>query len=221
MTRPGSAATVDTVAPLHYVDREQLTALRSSMQGPHTEGLSWKVSHPDGPDAALPAWFTLTPRSPTLDSRVGGADVELTATLETFGGVTGPPVASPKRTGGIEPPSVVLGGNPSPLGAPPGSVRTRQGQCTARLRLLAEGLGRGRQCLILAAVAALGSGEHRLQLVLGASVIAEDPILGEERIAVLFEVPTDGHLLLDLWLRLCSADAGARLGVRGMQGHLL
>lgn len=191
------------------------------MQGPVAEGFSWKVAHPDGPDAALPAWFSLTPRSPSIDSRVGDSDIELTATMATFGGITGPGLAAAGHGSGAEPPPVTLGGNPLPPGAPAGPVGARARQCTARLRLLAEGLRSDRQCLVLAAVSALGSGEHRVQLLLGESVVAEDSIRGEDRIAVLLDVPADGRLLLDLWLRLCSHDPGAQLGIRGFQGHLL
>ncbi|MCA9709182.1 MAG: hypothetical protein KDK70_25280 [Myxococcales bacterium] len=209
------------MARLHHVSREQLLALRPSLQGPRVGEASWKAAHPEGPDAALPAWFSLTPRSPSIDSRVGGSDVELTATLETFGGVTGPRVAALERIGAAEPPAVVLGGNPVPPGTPAGPVEARTRQCTVRLRLLAEGVPRGRQCLVLLAVCALGSGEHRVQLLLGEATLAEDVIHGEDRLAVLLDVPNDGHLQVDLWLRLCASDAGAQLGVRGAQGHLL
>lgn len=209
------------MARLHHVSREQLMALRSSMQGPVAEGSAWKVTHPDGPDAAVPAWFALTPRSPSIDSRVGDSDVELTATMATFGGITGPQVVASAHPGGAEAPAVVLGGNPVAPGTPAGPARARTRQCTVRLCLAAEGLARGRQCLVLAAVRAMGSGEHVVQLLLAETILGEDLVRGEDRLAVLLDVPDDGRLRLELWLRLCSHDTGAQLGVRGIQGHLL
>jgi len=209
------------VAVLHYVSREQLMSLRPAMTGPEGEGTSWKVTHPDGPDTAVPAWFSLTPRSPSIDSRVGGSDVELSATMATFGGITGPQVDSSRRGGSAEPPPVVLGGNPVAPGTPAGAPHERSRQCAVRLRLSADGLGRGRQCLVLAAVSALGTGDHRVQLLMGDTTVAEDLVGKDDRLALLLEVPDDGRLLVELWLRLASTDARAQLGVRGVQGHLL
>lgn len=191
------------------------------MQGPVADGSTWKVAHPDGPDAAVPAWFSLTPRSPSTDSRVGNADEELSATMATFGGITGPRVAPIGHGGGAEPPPVILGGNPVAPGTPAGPRESLMRQCTVRLRLAAEGLARGRQCLVLVAVRAMGVGEHRVQLLLGETILAEDAVRGEDRLGMLLDVPDDGRLRLELWLRLCARDPGAQLGVRGIQGHLL
>ena len=165
--------------------------------------------------------FPLTPRSPSIDSRVGDSDVELTATMATFGGITGPRVAPARRTNGTEPPPVVLGGNPMPPGTPPGPALERSRHCAVRLRLAAEGLGRGRQCLVLAAVSAVGTGDHRVQILLGDTSVAEDPVGKNDRLVLLLEVPNDGRLLVELWLRLASLDIGAQLGIHGFQGHLL
>ena len=90
-----------------------------------------------------------------------------------------------------------------------------------RLRLSAEGLAPGRQCLVLVAVATMGGRDHRVQLMLGETMLGEDRVRGEDRLGVLLDVPDDGRLLLELWLRLASSDAEAHLGVRGIQGHLL
>lgn len=209
------------MALLHYVSREQLRALRAPSPTPEPEGATWKVSHPDGPDAAVPAWFSLTPRSPSIDSRVGASDVELSASMATFGGITGPGVAPARRASGGVPPPVVLGGNPVAPGTPAGALDERTRQCAVRLRLAAEGLGRGRQCLVLAAVSAVGTGDHRVQILLGDTTVAEDPVGKDERIAVLLEVPNDGRLQLEMWLRLASSGARAQLGVGGIEGHLL
>lgn len=191
------------------------------MPSPILAGASWKPARPDAPDAALAPWFSLTPRSPSVDSRVGDSDAELSATLATFGGVTGPRPREAGLPDGVETPPVVLGGNPVPPGTPPGPVAHRTRQCTARLRIAAEGLGPARQCLVLAAVTALGGRDHRVQLLLGESSLGEDRVAGEERLAVLLEVPDDGTLRVELWLRLASSDVDAQLGVRGVLGHLL
>ncbi|MCA9652891.1 MAG: hypothetical protein H6712_20740 [Myxococcales bacterium] len=209
------------MARLHHVSRETLLALRPTMRGPVSEGPSWKASRPDALDAAIAPWFSLTPRSPSFDSRVGDSDAELSATMATFGGVTGPRARGEGLPEGTEPPAVVLGGNPVAPGTPAGPVAMRPRQCSVRLRLSAEGLAPGRQCLVLVAVATMGGRDHRVQLMLGETMLGEDRVRGEDRLGVLLDVPDDGRLLLELWLRLASSDAEAHLGVRGIQGHLL
>ncbi len=168
----------------------------------------------------MPAGFVLTPRAPSVDSRVGGTGVELSATLATFGGMTGPE-ATAGLDANTDTPLLVLGGNPVVPGTPPGTAVERARHCAVRLRLVAEGLARGRQCLLLAAMRALAPTEHRVQVLLGHEVLAEDIISGEDRVAVLLDVPDDGRLQVELWLRLASHDPHARLGLRGVQGQLL
>jgi hypothetical protein len=202
-----------------YVTRTQLLAVSASMRGPAADGPSWKAVRPDGTGEAVAPWFSLTPRSPSVDSRIGGSDVELSATMATFGGITGPRAAVGLE-GGAEPPPVVLGGNPLAPGTPAGPVAARPRQCTVRLRIAAEGIAGDHQCLVLAAVCAL-SPDCRVQVLLGELVLGELTIVGEDRLASLVEVPDDGRLVLELWLRLCSLDPEARLGVRGIEGHLL
>lgn len=189
------------------------------MRGPATDGPPWKAVRPEGSAAAVPPWFSLTPRSPSVDSRIGGSDVELTATMATFGGITGPH-ATMGVTDGAEPPPVVLGGNPVAPGAPAGPVSMRPRQCTVRLRLAAEGIEGDHQCLLLAAVCA-PTPDCRVQVLLGELALGEVTVATEDCIAVLVETPLDGRLVLELWLRLASASADARLGVRGIVGHLL
>lgn len=190
------------------------------MRGPQSGEPSWKAARPEAGDAALSPWFSLTPRSPSFDSRVGDSDAELSATMATFGGVTGPRGPA-QQSEGTEPPPVVLGGNPVAPGTPAGAVAARPRQCTVRLRIAAEGLGAGRQCLVLAAVTALAGRDHRVQLILAETMLGEPPVHRDDRIAILFDVPDDGRLRVELWLRLASSDAAATLGVRGIQGHLL
>jgi len=202
-----------------YVTHAQLLAVSASMRGPAADGPTWKAVRPDGTAGAVPPWFSLTPRSPSVDSRVGGSDVELSATMATFGGITGP-----RSTVGLledaEPPPVVLGGNPVAPSTPAGPVAARQRQCTVRLRMAAEGIDGDHQCLLLVGVCAL-SPDCRVQVLLGELGLGELTVVGEDRIAVFVEVPDDGRLVMELWLRLCSLDPEARLGVRGIEGHLL
>jgi hypothetical protein len=202
-----------------YVSRTQLLAVSASMRGPAADGPTWKAVRPEGSGEAVAPWFSLTPRSPSVDSRIGGSDVELSATMATFGGITGPRTVV-GLVDGAEPPPVVLGGNPVAPGTPAGLVAARSRQCAIRLRLAAEGIAGDHQCLVLAAVCAL-SPDCRVQVLLGELVLGELVLAGEDRLALLVEVPEDGHLVMELWLRLCSPDPDARLGVRGIEGHLL
>lgn len=202
-----------------YVSRAQLLAVDASMRGPAADDSSWKAVRPDGTGAAVSPWFSLTPRSPSVDSRIGGSDVELTATLATFGGITGPRSVV-GLVDGAEPPPVVLGGNPVAPGTPAGPVAARPRQCTARLRMAVEGVDGDHQCLVLVAVCGL-SPDCRVQVLLGELALGELTVAGEDRIAILVEIPDDGRLVMELWLRLCSLDPDARLGVRGIEGHLL
>jgi hypothetical protein len=202
-----------------YVTRTQLLAVSASMRGPATDGPTWKAVRPDASGSAVAPWFSLTPRSPSVDSRIGGSDVELSATLSTYGGVTGPRTTA-GLVDGAEPPPVVLGGNPVAPGAPPGPVAARSRQCAVRLRIATEGIAGEHQCLVLAAVCALCP-DCRVQVLLGEVALGELTLAGEDRVAVLVDVPDDGRLVMELWLRLCSLDPDARLGVRGIEGHLL
>jgi hypothetical protein len=202
-----------------YVSRAQLLAVRTSMRGPAADGQSWKAVRPDATGDAVAPWFALTPRSPSIDSRIGGSDIELTATMATFGGVTGPR-STIGLVDGPEPPPVVLGGNPVAPGTPAGPVAARPRQCSMRLRIAAEGIVGDHQCLVLAAVCGL-SPDCRVQVLLGELALGELTVTSEDRVAILVEVPDDGRLVVELWLRLASLDPEARLGVRGIEGHLL
>lgn len=200
-----------------YVSRAQLLAVRSSMRGPAADGPTWKAVRPDGAGDGVAPWFALTPRSPSIDS--AGAEVELTATMATFGGITGPR-STVGLVDGAEPPPVVLGGNPVAPGTPAGPVAARSRQCSLRLRVAAEGIVGDHQCLVLVAVCGLSS-DCRVQVLLGELALGELTVAAEDRVAIHVEVPDDGRLLVELWLRLASLDPEARLGVRGIEGHLL
>lgn len=208
------------MARLLHVTAEQLVAVRPAMRAPVPDGPAWKAARPEPTGEAVSPWFTLTPSSPSFDSRVGDTDVELTATMATFGGVTGPRSATAGLLDGADPPPVVLGGNPVAPGSPPGPVALRARQCSVRLRLASEGLAADRQCLVLAAVSGLHPG-CRVQVLLAELALAELSVASEDRLAVVFDVPPDGLLRVELWLRLASHDPAARLGVRGFVGHLL
>lgn len=181
---------------------------------------AWRPSRPH-PAAGVEPWLQLTPDAPTADTRVGpGVGPAVVATLETFGGITGPSVAATE--GGDRPP-VVLGGAPLPVGSPPpdtpGAFRR---QCAIAVVLRADELPRGRQCLLVFAVRADGP-SHRaiVQSFAGVVPIAEDLVEGEDRLAFAIDADDRGGLAIDLSLRLCGTDPGTRLGLRGVVGYLL
>ncbi len=188
------------------------------MRGPAADP-SWKAVRPEGTGDAVVPWFSLTPRSPSIDSRIGDSDAGLTATMATFGGMTGPRTTIGLADGADAPP-VVLGGSPVPPGAPAGPVAARPRHCSVRLRVAAGGVEGDHQLLVLVAVCALSS-DCRVQVLLGELAIGELCIRAEDRIAILVDVPLEGRLLMELWLRLASLDPDARLGLRGIEGHLL
>ena len=196
---------------------------QTSARMPKVGAPSWKPARPRAEGSGLRPWFDLTPRSPSIDSRIGADDVELSATLATYGGVTEPGPGSAGPEDGAERPPVILGGNPVAPGTPAGPIEHRTRQCTVHVRVAAEGLSAGRQCLLMLAVAALGEPQrpHWVQVLLGETMLGEDHINADDRIGVLFDLPEDGRFALDLWLRLAANEVSARLGLWGVQGHLL
>ncbi len=211
------------MARLHHVPVHTVVAQRPS-SGPVTGGPTWKASLPT-PSRAVEPWFSLTPQVPSVDNRLGSSsDAGIAATLETFGSVTGPSVSghAVKSAAGSEAWPAVLGGLPVPPGTPAPAADTEFFRYShARIALDADGLGRGRQCLLLVAVRAVGPGEQAgVQLFAGTECIGEDPVTGDDRIGALIDVPDHGALALDIRLRLVGAPA-ARLAILGVQGHLL
>ena len=188
--------------------------------GPTTGGPTWKPSHPT-PVGAVEPWFSLTPRVPALDNRLGTkSDTGVAATLETFGGVTGP--SALVAGSGSEAWPAVLGGQAVPPGTPaPPSVAEFSRYSHARIALEAEGIPTGRECLLLVAVRALPPREvAAVQVFVGTDHIADDPVTAEDRLALLVDVPDGGRLALDVRLRLVGGPT-ERLAILGVAGHLL
>jgi len=205
------------MARLHHITVDTVVAQRPRT-GPATLGPTWKPSHPT-PLGAIDVWFSLTPSVPSVDNLTGlDSELGVAATLETFGGVTGPTAARP----GSEPFAAVLGGQAVAAATPaPATVDEFARHSHARLALAAQGLGAGRQCLIIAALRATGPTERAaVQLFAGTQFIGEDAVHGDERIAVLIDVPENGRLALDLRLRLVGGPA-TRVAILGVQGHRL
>lgn len=205
------------MARLHHVAAATVLA-QWPADGPSTGGPTWKPSHPT-PVGAVEPWFALTPRVPWVDNRLGTkSDAGVAATLETFGGVTGPSALVP----GSESAPAVLGGQAVPPGTPsPPTVGEFSRYSHARIALDAEGIPTGHQCLLLVAVRALPPREvAAVQLFVGTDHIADDPITGEDRLALVVDVPDGGRLALDIRLRLVGGPT-ERLAILGVAGHLL
>jgi hypothetical protein len=180
---------------------------------------TWRPARPRQA-AAVEPWIALTPEAPSSDTRVGGRlGPGVVATLETFGGLTGPAVLAGDDAGAERVP-IVLGGAIVPPGTPPpDDAATFAQRCAVRLRVRAEHLGRGRQCLLVFALR--GEGPVIVQSFVGLVPVAEDAVHGEDRIAFAVDADDAGGLALALVLRVCGTDPGVRLGVRGVVGYLL
>ncbi len=176
-------------------------------------GSSWRPTRPGGDDP-VPAWFSLTPRAPSADTRVGGGP-GLLATLETSGGVTGP--------GTVDGATVTLGGAMvSPGAAAPASFESFAHDCTIRLALAASGLRRGAQALIVFAVGTESAEERAIvQSFAGLVPVGEDLVFGDDAVSFCVDAGDDGALGLRLVLRLCATERRPRLGLRGVVGYLL
>ena len=205
------------MARLHHVRLQTVVAQRST-EAPATGGPSWKASHPI-PHGAVEPWFQLTPRVPSIDTRVGrSGEVGVAAVLECFGAVTGPSAMLP---GGTEA-SAVLGGQPAAPGTPAPAAAAEFGRHShVKIAVDAEGLSSGRQCLLVIAVRGLGTSERAaVQIFAGTAFVGEDQVQGEDRLAVLLDVPDHGRLAIDLRLRLVGGLA-TRLAIHGVDAHLL
>jgi hypothetical protein len=203
------------VARLVHVGLGTLLAQRDEMRPP-PDGGGIKASRPRQP-TTVEAWFELSPRHPWVDTRVREGIEGLAASLETFGGVTGPGLA-----GDREADEVVLGGHFVAGGTlAPEDLSVFDRQCTARIAVAADGLSRPRECLVVVAVRGLGEqGRARVQTFVGRELVGEDFVYGEDRIAVLAELR--GELAtFELRLRLAGPDHDSKLGIQGVQGHLL
>lgn len=207
------------MARLHHVSRELLA--RAGLGPEPGPAPTWRPGRPRGGGGVEP-WFQLTPDAPSADTRVGaGMGPGVVATLETFGGVTGPALHALDLEG--DPPAVVLGGAAAAAASPPPAhpADFTRG-CAIRIVVRAGDLGRDRQALVVVGVRGDGPPRHAIvQSFAGLVPIAEDAVSGEDRLAFAVDAAADGGLSVDLVLRVCGIDPGVRLGVRGVVGYLL
>ena len=202
------------MARLLHVGANVLLAQRDCMRPP-PEGGGVKVARPRTPTTVEP-WFELSPRHPLVDSRVREGIEGVAASLETFGGVTGPAVPTDR-----EAEEVVLGGHPVPGGTlAPDDLAHFDRQCTARVAVAAQGLARPRECLVVVAVRGLGERGVRVQAFVGRELVGEDLVVGDDRVAALFELHGE-DVSFELRLRLAGPDRDSMLGIRGVLGYLL
>ncbi len=200
------------LARLIHVDRDTLARARVGFEAMPPVPDGWKVTRPRHVDG-LGAWFELTPHAPFIDSRVGTGAPGVAATLETFGGMTGPAV--PEHAAEDD---VILGGGVAAAGAAaPADVEELKRQSGLRVCVVADELPGDRQCLLLLAVR--GYDAPLVQIFLGRVGIEERPVHGDERLAMV--LPAPGELAVDVRVRLAGHAASSRLGVMGVQGFLL
>jgi hypothetical protein len=203
------------VARLIHVGYGVLLAQRDAMRPP-PDGGGMKASRPRLPTAVEP-WFELSPRHPLVDSRVREGIEGVAASLETFGGVTGPNIVVDREID-----EIVLGGHHVASGTlAPEDLSAFDRQCTARIAVAADGLARPRECLVVAAVRGLGAENRaRVQTFVGRELVAEDFVYGDDRIAALVELRGD-DVVFELRLRLAGPEHDAKLSIRGVHGTLL
>lgn len=210
------------MARLIEVSAASVAQARTRLSAPAMAGGRFKVSRPGTP-AMLEPWFELTPRLPCIDSRVSVGSGGVVAWLETYGGVTGPALARPSTGDAVGDDEIVLAGNPAPPGTPgPESVEGFRRQCAIRVAIMAQDLEPNRQLLLIIPARGLGpTGEATFQVFLASHALAQDQVRGDDRLAVLLQVPSDGRLCNELWIRLCGHGPDAAVGIRGVQGILL
>jgi hypothetical protein len=207
------------VARLIHLTRRDLVVAAAGFEPVPQASPEWKARRPRETSTLTP-WFELTPTSPWIDSRVSERGAPgVAAALQTFGGLTGPDLRA-ELYDSARAAQVVLGGNPIAPGTPPPSEpHGFRRQCAVRLAVAADGIEGDRQCLVLVAVH--GFDGAIVQSFAGLHAIGEAAVFGEERVAVLVDVPESGELALDLWFRLCATRPSSRLGVQGIDGFLL
>jgi hypothetical protein len=139
------------------------------------------------------------------------------AILETFGGITGPTLAAD----GHERDVIVLGGNPVAGGTPaPDDLSAFERQCTARVCVAAQSLGRPRECIVVIGASARGPDRRtRVQAFVGRELVGEDVVYADDRVAVLFELMAD-EVVFELRLRL-AGDRDCMLAITGAEAFLL
>jgi hypothetical protein len=200
------------MAKLHHVSSHVVLASRAPSREP-VPAPAWRPVRPRTEGGVQP-WFLLTPENPSADTHVA-TGTGVVATLETFGGITGPAGedASDRAT-------VILGGALVAPGSPaPADRHAFSRACVVRLNVRAAELGFDRQCLLVFGLRA--EGDAGVQSFIGTSLIAEDTLAGEERLAFAIDADDDVDLEFELHLRLCGLDSSVRLGVRGVVGYLL
>lgn len=207
------------MARLHHVSSGVLTGTTAGASLP-TRSTGFKATPPAARVGVEP-WFSLTPGSPTFDTRVSAGDAPgVAATLESWGAVTGPDVPHGPDAW------LVLGGHAVVPGTPaPAVVDALRKHSVARIAVTSEELAGSRQILVLVSVRSLvPEGDASVQVLLGTHMVGEDAIArapaGDDRIAVLIDALPGAAVSFELSLRLAGA-ASARLAVLGVAGHLL
>lgn len=183
-----------------------------------------RVNRPRSLDVVTP-WFQLSPSAPNVDSRVSpGVGVSVVAALRVFGAMLGPDVRGGGGPESAESREMVLGGNPSPMGAtPPLDAREFARGCSVGVSLHASGVPAHAQCLLLFGLRGRGPDERAMvDVFAGVVPVGTASIVGDDQLPLLVDVPNGGSAVgFDVWLRLTGDSGSAALGVRGVAGFLL
>lgn len=210
------------MARLIHVPASTVAAAKSNLQAPSLPANRFKVSRPGRP-AVVEPWFELTPQLPWVDSRVTAGSGGVVAWLEIYGGVTRPGTLSTSTEPRTDEAEVVLAGNPVPRGTgAPDAVTGFGRSCSMRVAVLAQDVDPARQLLLI--VPARGADPYErasYQTFLGLHPMTEDEVRGDDRIAVLLDVPADGKLDLEVWIRLCGTGPDDAIALAGAVGILL
>jgi hypothetical protein len=208
------------MARLLHVGAAMVVAARNRLAPPTPAPAGFKATRPGEPSVVEP-WFELSPRVPSVDTRVGSsAGIGVVAWLEVYGSSLGPGRPLAGASEGLE---VVLAGNPVPVGTPgPDDPSVFRRHCCLRLCAIAEDLREGHQLLLVVPVRGLGpTDDATVQVFAGTQALDQPRITGDDRIALVADAPADGRFGLEVWLRLCGDHPHAAVGVRGAQGFLL
>ncbi len=163
------------------------------------------------PVTGVPVWFDLTPAHPHVDTRVEGNPAGVAASLETFGGTTGP-MAPASGQGGV-----ILAGRVAPVaGAGELPLALLRRQCGLRVHVDAPAPDRAGATLLLLRLH--GVADAAVELYLGSLFMGAVALPRPTTVAVLVE--PEGPLRLDLRARLAGVTDSA-LWVHGVAGHTL
>ena len=193
---------------------------RRKLIPPTPTSSGFKATRPGEPSVVEP-WFEVSPRVPSVDTRVGSSvGLGVVAWLEVFGGAVGPGRALAHSPEGID---VVVAGDPVPPGTPgPENPILFRRQCCLHLSVMAEQMRDDQQMLAVIPARGLGPSDDALvQVFAGVHALGQVRVVGDDRIAIVVDAPSDGVMGIDFWIRLCGEDQSAAVGFRGAQGFLL